>query len=271
MRARNLNANERSLFTYTLRPDERADRYALAPSHDGIVLIAGDLSMSRASPVASSATSSRARPTASPEEPAGKPDPRRRVLDAASACFVRSGFHGTSMQEICTQAGMSPGGLYRHFPSKEAIIIAIVEEERSVRAGLVEALQNASSFVEGLERMGEALFSGAVPLMCLELGPEVYAEASRNPVLRPIFNAVEAEMSEALRGALVAAQQRGEIDPDLDPDIALLAINALGDGLIIRSRLEPDLPLARLMPEFSVLMRRMLAPPINAAPAGTRP
>ena len=44
-----------------------------------------------------------------------------RDLAAAQRCFVRSGFHGASMQDICAEAGMSPGNLYRYFPSKEAL------------------------------------------------------------------------------------------------------------------------------------------------------
>ena len=54
----------------------------------------------------------------------------QRVLEAAKTCFVRSGFQGASMQEICAQADMSPGALYRYFPSKEAIIEAICAADR---------------------------------------------------------------------------------------------------------------------------------------------
>ena len=39
----------------------------------------------------------------------------QRILDAAKACFVRYGFQGASMQQICAEAGMSPGALYRYF------------------------------------------------------------------------------------------------------------------------------------------------------------
>ena len=36
-------------------------------------------------------------------------DRRAEILAAAQRCFVRSGFHGASMQDICAEAGMSPG------------------------------------------------------------------------------------------------------------------------------------------------------------------
>ena len=208
-------------------------------------------------------------PVAAPQE--ARRDPRRRVLDAAIACFTRSGFHGTSMHEVCTEAGMSPGALYRYFPSKEAIIIAIVEEERAARASLLERLDGAPSFVEGLAAMGDALFSGEMPMVCVELGPEISAEASRNPVLKAKFDEVEAEMTDAIRRAFVAAQARGEIDPALDTDAALVMINAIGDGLLLRRRLEPELPLAQMMPALGHLIGRMFAPAHRSVPSDKAP
>ena len=61
----------------------------------------------------------------------------QRILEAATACFVRSGFQGASMQQICAEGGMSPGALYRYFPSKEAIVEAICEADRAGRHDLL--------------------------------------------------------------------------------------------------------------------------------------
>jgi TetR/AcrR family transcriptional repressor of uid operon len=58
-------------------------------------------------------------------------DRRAEILAAAQRCFVRAGFHGASMQDICAEAGMSPGNLYRYFPSKEALIAGIAERDRA--------------------------------------------------------------------------------------------------------------------------------------------
>ncbi|WP_250152156.1 TetR/AcrR family transcriptional regulator [Ancylobacter radicis] len=189
-----------------------------------------------------------------------RPEPRRRVLDAAIACFTRSGFHGTSMQQICAEAGMSPGGLYRYFPSKESIILAIIEEEQAARTTLIEVLETAPSFVEGIARMGAALFSREAPAVCIALGPEIYAETARNPALKPTFDAVEAEMNDAILRCFHAAQAKGEVDPGLDGDMVMLLLGAIGDGLILRSRFDPDMPLDRMMPEIAELIGRMLAP-----------
>ena len=49
-------------------------------------------------------------------------DPRQRILEAAMRCFCENGFHSASMQQICAAANMSPGGVYRYFASKDAIM-----------------------------------------------------------------------------------------------------------------------------------------------------
>jgi TetR/AcrR family transcriptional repressor of uid operon len=198
---------------------------------------------------------------------ADRPSPRRRVLDAAAQCFTRNGFHSTSMHQICAAAEMSPGALYRYFPSKESIIIAIVEEERSARVALFEELDQAPSFVGGLLEMGRKLFSGELPFLCADLGPEVAAEAARNDKLKTMFEDVEAEMNTAMRRALVKGQERGEIARNLDLDSVLLMINSIGDGLQIRKNLEPPGALVDALPGLGVLLTRMLAP--QSAPRNT--
>lgn len=204
----------------------------------------------------------KAKSSSKPGAPAApRRDPHRRILDAAISCFTRTGFHAASMHEICTAAEMSPGALYRYFPSKEAIIIAIVEEERAARASLIAHLQNAPTFVEGLTKMGQCLFSGEMPMVCVDLGPEISAEATRNPVLKAKFDEVETEMDAIIRDSFEAARARGEIDASVDTDVAMLMIGAIGDGLLLRRRLDPDIPLGEMMPAIGALIGRMFAPP----------
>src|SRR6185312_9438459 len=58
---------------------------------------------------------------------------RDQIVRAARRCVVRRGFHGASMAEIAAAARMSVGQIYRYFPSKEAIVHAIVERIVSQR------------------------------------------------------------------------------------------------------------------------------------------
>lgn len=46
---------------------------------------------------------------------------------AAESVFRRRGYHGASLNEVVTSAGVSKGGFYHHFPSKEALFVEVVE------------------------------------------------------------------------------------------------------------------------------------------------
>ncbi len=60
-------------------------------------------------------------------DPVKYEEKRRDILQAAMQCFVRDGFRGASISDICAAAGISPGHLYHYFPGKEAIIGAMAE------------------------------------------------------------------------------------------------------------------------------------------------
>ncbi|MET8586928.1 TetR/AcrR family transcriptional regulator [Streptomyces collinus] len=53
---------------------------------------------------------------------------REQILGAARRCFLRDGFHSTSMQDLFAESGLSAGAVYRHFTSKDEMILAIAEE-----------------------------------------------------------------------------------------------------------------------------------------------
>ena len=71
---------------------------------------------------------------------------RARILDAAVDLFGRQGFHRTSVGEIETAAGLVPrsGGLYKHFPSKAALLKAAIESRTGAVAQVEAAVEAAA-------------------------------------------------------------------------------------------------------------------------------
>src|SRR5215467_1979065 len=78
---------------------------------------------------------------------------RRHVREAALACFKRKGFHQASMADICAEAGMSPGNVYRYYDSKEAIIAAIAEEDRRQLTLQLEGLGGQPNLFQAMLEM----------------------------------------------------------------------------------------------------------------------
>lgn len=186
--------------------------------------------------------------------------PRQRIIDAAVACFARSGFHGASMHEICAEAGMSPGALYRYFPSKVAIIAAIAEAERAHHAAFFERMAEADDPVEALAGIGidalEQMLAGPNAALCAE----TMAEAIRNPDIRAMFDRNIREARAAVVLALRRGQARGAVDPTLDVETACQLVMAMGDGLAVHQALDPTLTTARFRPVLQLLLRRFLRP-----------
>ncbi|HEX8170208.1 MAG TPA: TetR/AcrR family transcriptional regulator [Thermoanaerobaculia bacterium] len=85
---------------------------------------------------------------------------RRAVLDAALWLFARQGFRGTSVREIAERARVSTGNLYHHFPDKEALFRALIDEyfelTRTRRFPFTRALYEADHFPDNIEQLGFA-------------------------------------------------------------------------------------------------------------------
>src|SRR3569832_1487481 len=65
------------------------------------------------------------------ERKMSKADARRdEILLGAAACFNEKGVRGASIADICERLGISPGHLYYYFKSKEAIVLALLEQFR---------------------------------------------------------------------------------------------------------------------------------------------
>jgi TetR/AcrR family transcriptional regulator, repressor for uid operon len=186
-------------------------------------------------------------------------NPRQRILEAALNCFARFGFHASSMQEICAEAQMSPGALYRHFPSKDAIIEAIAEIERDRNRQIMAHLDHEhADILEAIFDTGFAYLKEVSAKPAASLCAEVMVEAHRNERIRAIFDRNNCEGRTALHNALARAQAKGQVDEGLDLDVVTAMFMALGDGLILRGPFEPDMPFERMDPVLRQLLRRML-------------
>jgi AcrR family transcriptional regulator len=71
--------------------------------------------------------------------PTAPPGRREAILDAALACFVGRGFHGTAIPEIAERAGIAAGTIYHYFDSKEALVNALFRHWKGVVARRVLA------------------------------------------------------------------------------------------------------------------------------------
>ncbi|MCB1426750.1 MAG: TetR/AcrR family transcriptional regulator [Zhengella sp.] len=160
-----------------------------------------------------------------------------RILDAAKKCFVRSGFQGASMHDICKEAEMSPGALYRYFPSKEAIIEAIAEADRTKDAALLaEALANPD-IVEGIVQAMMTHLRVSHENNMAPLFTEIRAEALRNPSVLETCECSMRQVHELIFRRIQAAIAAGQIRPAVSVETLMAVMVSIGEGIVLN-----DLP-----------------------------
>lgn len=164
---------------------------------------------------------------------------RERILQAASECFCRLGYHETTVNDICETAGLSKGGLYTYFRSKDEVLAAVIEH--TFYGGLEEAMAAArggGTPVEKLERVAaavtERLFSGRPdPVHSPQLMSEIWAEASKDPNLKRLcaqgYHRWKAFLADLLREGMA----QGQVKRDVDPDAIATILVAVFDGLTL--------------------------------------
>ena len=181
-----------------------------------------------------------------------------QILEAAVVCFAEKGFRGTSTNQICSAAGMSPGNLFHYFPSKQAIIEAIAEEDRREMSERFAQLAAEPDAIVAIERLVNSLLLQCADPVYAKIGVEVVAESMRNPEIATLFAASEA----AIKNDLVALLQRGivqgQIDATLEPKFAATWLIALIDGAVTRSVLDLDFELSTYTPTLMRMIRRFL-------------
>lgn len=189
-------------------------------------------------------------------------DRRSEILEAAKCCFSRSGFHSASMQEICAEAQMSPGSLYRYFPSKEAIIAGIAEQDRADVAEKFRAIAQAPNFFEALAAAARHyIVEETTEEICL--AAEIKAESRRNPEVAKICASIEREVKSGLLNVLRIAAERGDIPKTLDFEIAVTMLMALVDGLYWRRAVDPEFDAETILPTLLSVTRFLLTEPNN--------
>lgn len=161
---------------------------------------------------------------------------RQQVLDAATECFRRNGFHGTSIAKISKVAGMSPGHIYHYFANKEAIVEAIAKREEHDISELARKLQeneSGGSLVARVTRQVADSVDRCLDPAYLELQLELAAEAARNPAIQRILR----QSDKVVTAEFMALSNRVGLPGGLDEaevELRMNMISAIFNGVMVR-------------------------------------
>jgi TetR/AcrR family transcriptional repressor of uid operon len=183
-----------------------------------------------------------------------------RIMDAARKCFVHSGFRGASMHEICREADMSPGALYRYFPSKESIIEAIAEADRQADQAVLATMINGPTLIDGFVRAAMGHFAMVRERGMAPLFTEIRAESMRNETVRDACMKNEGQIMQAFHAFLSYGVSRGEIDPIFGIDAIVPMILAIGEGIIMGDLAEKGVSDQQIEIALRAILQAVLRP-----------
>jgi len=155
---------------------------------------------------------------------------RARILEIAKEAFTRAGANGANvnLDDIAKDAGVGPGTLYRHFPTREALLEAVYRSE----VGKLAAAEG--KFAETMPPV-EALRAWMLLFVDYIAAKHIIAPALNTLVGGPskLFEATGAQVKGAINALVERAIKSGDIRSDLDPlDLlrALVGVSNVASG-----------------------------------------
>jgi AcrR family transcriptional regulator len=143
---------------------------------------------------------------------------RERILEVARQAFSRSGGN-TSLDDVAREAGVGPGTLYRHFPTREQLLEAVY---RSEMEKLAAAEQKFAAELAPLEALRAWLL-----LFVDYIAKKQLIAPALNALLgdpKKVFEASHTRIWDAIRALVKRAAKNGDIRKDLDPIDLLRAL-----------------------------------------------
>jgi AcrR family transcriptional regulator len=162
-----------------------------------------------------------------------------QILQAAAQVFLQKGFNATHMKDIARQAGLSVGNLYRYFPAKLDISLALMSFFLEPSTQMLESLPSQPGSVR--QRLQQAFTEELEVETSVELTlySEMYHLAHSEPRIRELLTQYNQRSQQSMAALLRQGIERGEIRP-IEPDLIAFCLQAIFDGFMQNLRLLPD-------------------------------
>lgn len=189
---------------------------------------------------------------------------RERLLDAAAEVFIRRGFQGASVEEICEEAGFTRGAFYSNFESKEQMFVELLHrrvydefrkmiERVPLEASPADRIRWAANDLKERYEQQEQSWLFALWLECL-------AHAARHPDFRSFAATFWSGTREMNAQGIAASYQEAGEQPPIEPKHIATALTALDIGLAVQHLVDPEAVPLELYPRLFELLFVPLAP-----------
>ena len=191
---------------------------------------------------------------------------RDEILAAALRCFAREGFHRTTMQDIVSESGLSPGALYRYFAAKEELIAAIAARHHTAELALLRDAAERSDVREALGDLVRAFLtrlSDPAEQEWRRVTVQLWGEALRSPRVMRVVR-------EGLDEPLAALAKLLRRIPGVDAEATARLCASLFQGLVLQQAWDPKLDVLAYARAAESLIDVLTAAPARQPAASQR-
>jgi AcrR family transcriptional regulator len=189
---------------------------------------------------------------------------RRRLLEAAATVFIRRGFQGASVEEICDEAGFSRGAFYSNFESKEQMFVELLHDRvYDEFRGLIERVPRELSPADRIRWAAEELKKGyerPAEQWVFALWLECLVHAARNPEFRSLAATFWSGTRQMNAQGIAEAYEERKEEPPIEPKHLATALTALDIGLAVQHLVDPEAVPLELYPRLYELLFVPLVP-----------
>ncbi len=162
---------------------------------------------------------------------------RQQILDGARACFARHGYEGATVRRLEQSTGLSRGAIFHYFRDKDALFLALAEQDAERMADVVAA-QGLVQVMRDLLASGRA--GNDTDLSWLGTRLEVSRRLRTEPEFRHRWRAHSAALTVATRERLTRQAAAGAVRDDVPVAVLAQYLELMLEGLV--SHLAMGLP-----------------------------
>jgi AcrR family transcriptional regulator len=182
------------------------------------------------------------------------------ILKAAGRCFVRDGFRGASIANICAEAKIGPGNLYHYFESKEAIIEALIEVGLEYVPARFKVMAEegdpiAALMTEMAQVRTDRGWGGQTFIL------DLLAESARNASVTRILRKHSREIRDLLAEFIRSAQKLNQLDAGLNAEVTASIMLSFIDGTRTLTLRDPKIDAEVTAEHLRLMLGRFLRPP----------
>lgn len=171
---------------------------------------------------------------------------RQQILDGARACFARYGYEGATVRRLEQTTGLSRGAIFHHYRDKDALFLALAEQDAERMADVVAA--------QGLVQVMRDLLAdpaSAAESSWLGTRLEVSRRLRTEPEFRQRWSSHSAALTRATRERLERQRRAGTLRDDVPVAVLAQYLELVLEGLV--SHLAMGLPADDLEPVLNLV------------------